>query len=269
MNEEFLIWNGELSPVDSIAVNPRSEGWLYGYGSFETMGLESGQIRFWKDHWERLKGTMEAMGCRPPFSPEQIEEAVALLSQANHCGQGIARLSWHRNGASVDWMLRVFSPPPTPASWVVGIAEVPHPGLSPLSGWKTNNYLLNLHAYQAGRAQGWDEALLCRNGRIIEGTRSNVWGWQDGMLFTPPLSEGPLPGVVRKRILAVAGSCGMVIRERVLAIEELPSLKGFFLSNANLILRPVSQLGDYSFATNFDWLEPLRREIGRGASSMG
>jgi para-aminobenzoate synthetase/4-amino-4-deoxychorismate lyase len=60
---------------------------------------------------------------------------------------------------------------------------------------------------------------------VAEGARSNVFVERDGLLWTPPLESGALPGVLRAELLAAG-----LAREAVLRPPDLAG--GFWLGNA-------------------------------------
>ena len=70
---------------------------------------------------------------------------------------------------------------------------------------------------------------------MAEGARSNVFVERDGLLLTPPLASGCLPGVLRGELLA-----GGQAIEAILRPEDL--LSGFWLGNALRGLLPVELL---------------------------
>lgn len=76
-----------------------------------------------------------------------------------------------------------------------------------------------------GQPEIFDVVFLNERGEVAEGARSNVFVERDGVLLTPPLSSGALPGVLRAELLA-AGQA----REAVLYPADLAS--GFLLGNA-------------------------------------
>ena len=46
------------------------------------------------------------------------------------------------------------------------------------------------------------DAIFCNTrGEVCEGARSNVYVERDGVLLTPPVSSGLLPGVMRRHLL--------------------------------------------------------------------
>lgn len=79
------------------------------------------------------------------------------------------------------------------------------------------------------QTHGVDEALLVNErGEVTEGTRTNVWVERDGRLWTPPLSSGGLPGVMREHLLATLPEAG----QAVLSSGDLRTADALYLSNA-------------------------------------
>mgnify|MGYP000844693736 FL=1 len=71
----------------------------------------------------------------------------------------------------------------------------------------------------------FDLIFLNERGEVAEGARSNVFVERDGVLLTPPLSSGALPGVLRASLLASGRA-----KETVLWPADLQ--QGFYLGNA-------------------------------------
>jgi para-aminobenzoate synthetase/4-amino-4-deoxychorismate lyase len=85
----------------------------------------------------------------------------------------------------------------------------------------------------AGDPELFDMVFLNERGEVAEGARSTVFVERDGILLTPPLTSGALPGVLRAELLAAGRA-----REAVLLPEDLSA--GFWLGNALRGLMPVS-----------------------------
>jgi para-aminobenzoate synthetase/4-amino-4-deoxychorismate lyase len=79
----------------------------------------------------------------------------------------------------------------------------------------------------------FDVLFLNERGEVAEGARSTVFVERDGILLTPPISSGALPGVLRAALLASGRA-----REAVLYPEDLSA--GFFLGNALRGVIPVT-----------------------------
>lgn len=77
----------------------------------------------------------------------------------------------------------------------------------------------------AGDPALFDVVFLNQRGEVAEGARSNLFVERDGILLTPPLRSGALPGVLRGELLASGRA-----REAVLYPADLRD--GFWLGNA-------------------------------------
>jgi len=71
----------------------------------------------------------------------------------------------------------------------------------------------------------FDLVFLNERGEVAEGARSNIFVERDGILLTPPLASGVLPGVLRAELLARGKACEVVLYPADLA-------NGFWLGNA-------------------------------------
>ena len=80
----------------------------------------------------------------------------------------------------------------------------------------------------------YDELFVNERGEITEGARTNIFAEIDGVLYTPPVSCGLLPGVLRKSLLE-SGSC----QERILTLDDLNRATNLFCGNSVRGLVPV------------------------------
>ena len=119
----------------------------------------------------------------------------------------------------------------------IGIFPDGRKSCDPYSNLKSNNYLLYvLAALYAGRRQLNDCLVLNSHGRIADSTISNLFWCRKGEIFTPPLSEGCVAGVMRRWLLEVLPAAGYVLREKTTTAEDLAGAEEVFLTNA---MRPV------------------------------
>jgi 4-amino-4-deoxychorismate lyase len=176
---------------------------------FETMRQEAdGTIRLWPLHLARLRRGCAAVGF--PLDEARAEQA-ALSPRAAEALR--VRLSVDAQGR-ID---TTHAPlPPNPPAWRVVLSGVRLDSGDP---WLT---LKSSHrpAYERARAdlpEGVDEAILLNErGEICEGTITSIFLRRDGVLFTPPLTCGLLPGVLRQSLLD-----GGAAREALLVPDDL------------------------------------------------
>jgi len=118
-----------------------------------------------------------------------------------------------------------------------------------LAGLKHLNRLEQVLA----RAEWWDpgvaEGLMQDSrGRVIGGTRSNLFLLHDDRLLTPRLDTCGIAGTVRDVVLHLAGTFGLEVLERDLRRADLVAADGFFLTNALIGVWPVRRLGTQEIA---------------------
>jgi len=112
-----------------------------------------------------------------------------------------------------------------------------------LSQTKATSYLLSYLARREARASGVDEALfLNERGLLAEGSISNVFIVREGMLFTPDLNSGVLPGITRQIVLELATSMGIATMEVELKPEALFNAEEAFLTNSLIEVMPLTRV---------------------------
>jgi para-aminobenzoate synthetase/4-amino-4-deoxychorismate lyase len=115
------------------------------------------------------------------------------------------------------------------------VPEIRVDSQGPLAGLKSLCWQANRLALRRAEAAGAFEALLLNErGLLAEGARSNVVLELPEGSFTPPLSDGCLPGTVRRRLLE-AGE----ISERSLALDDLRRASRILLLNSLVGVLPV------------------------------
>ena len=103
---------------------------------------------------------------------------------------------------------------------------------------KTHNYVNGILARL--ELEGEDEALLLDvDGRLTEGTVSNLFFVIDVTLHTPGLDGPVLPGVTRKEVLDLAEAAGVPVETGEYEPEALLAADEAFLTNTTWEVRPV------------------------------
>lgn len=247
---ETLWLNGALVPAATARIDPADRGLLLGDGLFETMAATNGAISHLPRHYARLQAGAALL--RIPVPPLlTLAEACRTLLAANSLTDAAVRLTLTR-GPGPRGLAPIARPSPT---LLITAATMPPPGgpvrlitasirrdeASPLSRIKTLNYLPGVLARQEAAEQGADDALLLNNqGFIAETTAASLFVRLNGVWFTPPVTDGALPGIRR----ALALDTGLV-REARLMPAQLRQAEAVFAGNA-LSLRAVATIDGHS-----------------------
>jgi aminodeoxychorismate lyase len=241
----LIFLNGRFVPEERAVVSVFDRGFLYGDGLFEAIRIRNGKPFRWRLHLERFRQGAEHLKIRPPFSPETILKFARQLIDQNKMPDALLRLSLSRGvglrgyspaGAKSPTFVMTLHPARTvdlnhPPRWKLITASPRLPTNEPLARFKTANKLPQILARAEADAAGADEALLLNtDGRVVEGTTSNLFWIAAGKVCTPPLVDGILPGVTRRVVLEICRSLKLPTRELSPRPKELLSAQGVFLS---------------------------------------
>lgn len=251
--------NGRFVPEDRAAVSISDRGFLYGDGVFETMRVYGGRVFRVLEHFHRLFEGLQALGIESPFSPEELRAVCRVLTRYNNVADGVARVYLTRDSIVATVKTREFAPRELRAI-VSGVQIDPQ-----LSRFKTANrlpYILTQH--EAERAGVDDAVLLNADGKVVEFSASNLFVVKDGALFTPPLSDGPLPGVTRHAVLTLAVEQGIRVKDKSFVPGFLDTADEVFATNSLVEIAPVvtwSRRGDVTGRLQAAYRELVRAEL--------
>jgi branched-chain amino acid aminotransferase len=100
---------------------------------------------------------------------------------------------------------------------------------------KSLNYLNNALAKGEARRRGADEALLLnQQGLVAEAAVANVFAVRDGVLLTPPGTDGALEGINRATFLELARELGIPAAERSLGRFDLFAADEAFVTGSGV-----------------------------------
>jgi para-aminobenzoate synthetase/4-amino-4-deoxychorismate lyase len=187
----------------------------------------SAWIPLWQDHRARVQASAAYFGFR--FDPDELAAALADSLRGLQAGAWRLRLTLGKAGA-VGIRSEPLVPPAPGTAPAVRIAREAIRSDAWFQRHKTTWRPLYDPALQAAQSEGlWDLLFFNERDELVEGARSSVFVRIDGMLATPPLQAGALPGVMRARVLADA-ALGAV--ERTLSRRDLQRAQQVYLCNA-------------------------------------
>lgn len=257
--------NGRLVPASRARVSVFDRGFLFGDGVYETMRAYGGRPFRLAQHLDRLDHSARRLGLRIPGGRRRVARAVGAVLAASCLRDARVRVTVTRGAGSADLgktsgarptMLAVAVPysPPTAREYRDGVGVIvartrrnPAESLDP--GIKSNNLINNMLAkMEAARAGARDAIMLNTSGFVAEGSTSNVFLVSRGVLMTPALSCGILPGVTRAAVIGLARRMGIRVREGRFGPGELARADEVFLTASTVELLPVGRIGRRRFA---------------------
>jgi len=233
----------------SAAVLPADSGLIRsGEGWFETLRIERGRAMFLEGHRARLREAL--IGARYAFEePLRLFDAtVAALVAAYRASVASAEA-----GPAAIGRLRVLVTPrelggwsalgrcepyAPPTAWAqigvrTSVASLPHPQWGRLG--KSTSYHGSRYAQREAESRGAEEALLAREGMLIEAATAALLWRQSGQWYTS-VGQGELPSVT----LTELRSAGVSIAADVLPESAVTQLEGLCLVSALRLVVAVS-----------------------------
>jgi D-alanine transaminase len=249
--------NGAFVPLEEARVSVLDRGFLFGDGVYEVVPVYGRRPFRLPRHLDRLDDSLAAIGIPNPLARPQWHELVTELIERNpaedqsvylQVTRGVSAQRDHAFPAGVTPTLFAMSQPfpeQAPAVLERGISAVTLPDIR----WhachiKAVTLLANVLARQEALDAGSADAILIRAGYATEGTASNLFVVQDGLVTTPPKGELLLPGITRDLILELLRESGGAYREAPVAESELALAQEIFLSSSTREIVPVTRLND-------------------------
>lgn len=247
--------NGNLFDSDHAHIDIQDRGFLLGDGVFETMSALDARIVDGRQHFTRLRQGADFLGIPISYSDQVLGGACSQVLQSNGLTEARAsvRLTVTR-GPGSRGLLPPETPTPTilvtaapasdpPKTMSVIVAGPRRNELSPLSRYKTLNYLDNVVARREAASMGADEALMLNTqGHVACASAANIWLVEGDRLVTPRVSDGALPGIARQRIIALAGEADLDATEDSIDPARLSTADQLFLSNSLIGICPISSI---------------------------
>ncbi len=221
-----------------------------GYGVFETIKVTQGRPVFMAEHRARLVRGMQALALTLPDNPADLPLRCAAVLAASPCNDGVLTVTVQATPGGAIELISLGESRYTPEHRARGFAlktmSWPAPP-GPDAGLKTLRLREAwLAARNKAKTAGCDEALLIdANDTLLEGSVSNVFVVRSGRVFTPPLSAGILPGVVRSLLLRARGL--PLVEETNLPASVLTAADEVFLTNCLLGVMPVARIDGREF----------------------
>lgn len=251
--------NGKVTPADRAVIPIFDRGLVLGDGIFETLRVRNGRPEFLDLHYQRLATSAKRLRLKVPVSEAGLLKILADLCRRSRIDDAVARITLTRGrylgGLAIDPSI-----PPTLIATFMPVGEFPEKiyargvkvaisginkaaasGLDPRI--KSTNYLANIFAKADADKKGAYEAILLgANGEIAELSTSSFFCVLDGVVTTPPIETGILPGITRQVLLREMRRKKIPYRESNVFPADIPRMTEAFLSSSVRGLVPITKI---------------------------
>jgi branched-chain amino acid aminotransferase len=254
--EEMVYLNGSFLPLREAKIQVTDYGFLFGYGLYETMRAYDGKFFRLDEHLARFQRSLKMLEIR--VDSVEIRRAVFATVHRNGLESARVRVTVSPGSGSLT------PDPATCSHLTLLITAAPYAGYpadtyregfkaiistarrnsqSALSGMKTTCFLESILARKEARAAGVDDALLLNDkGTLAEASSSNLFLVKEGILKTPKVGSGLLPGITRDTVLELAAASGIDALETEIQPDELGEAEEAFLTNSLMEVMPLVEV---------------------------
>lgn len=237
------VWiNGRLVDEDAAVIDAVTPGVQVGYGVFESLAVIRGAAFALTRHLRRLATSAMILGIDVGVGDDDLRAAVAAVVGANPDATRVritVSAGSGERGAPTTVVVNASAQAPWPDTTRVVVSRWVRNERAPTTGAKATSYVDNRLALADAHRRGADEALLFdTQGRLSEGSASNVFLGLDGVLCTPSESNGCLGGMTRELLLELVD---VDVRDD-LTHDDLQRAQELFITSSSRGVHPVATL---------------------------
>lgn len=264
----MINFNGELVENNTLFLNEENRGLRYGDSLFESIRVVNGKIYFWEDHYLRLMASMRILRMEIPmnFTMEYLEEQILETINADNLQNNALRIRltvFRNNGGlylpttnNVSFIIEtkvlenafyVHSD----ATYEVELFKDHYVNTGLLSTLKSNNKIINVLGSIYAKENGYSNCLLLNNQKqVVEALNGNLFLVKGTTIKTPPLKDGCLNGITRKKLIASLEKLeNYTLEEASISPFELQKADELFLTNAITGIQSITKYRKKEFAS--------------------
>lgn len=247
--QTYINLNGAIIPGDQPVVTAQNRSFRYGDALFESIRITNSKPQFLKEHLQRLFTGMKIlkMDMHPSFGETFFEESILELAKQNSIiSDGRVRITVYRNNGgyytpednSTSYLIEVLPLAETgyvlnPKGYTIDLFNDFKKQQNALSSIKSANSIIYVLAGIYKNQQKLDDCIILNDkSHIIESISSNIFAVKNGVLYTPPVIDGCVDGVMRKKIIEISQANRIAVYEISIMQSVLLGADELFFTNA-------------------------------------
>lgn len=253
----IVYFNGKYIDERKAFISIKDRGFLLGDGVFETLLYNEKKVILFNLHFLRLKNSLKKIFIKFDEKECNLHKKTLEVIKRNKfkdCKVSI-RITVTRGNSErgIDIMpnqkpslLITVNKLKTSLKMMpvkLYISEILRSETSITSRHKTINYIDNILGKNEAKKNKYDDALfLNSNQKICCASTSNIFYLERGKLFTPPLKDGVLNGIIREILISKKK-----VAVKSITLNNLKNCKEIFITNSLFGIRPVAKIEKFKF----------------------
>jgi D-alanine transaminase len=251
---QIVFLNGRFLPMDQAHVSVLDRGFIFGDGVYEVIPVYSRQPFRLREHLQRLEHSLASVRLANPYSLDAWEKLVyELIATDENTDQSIY-LHITRGVAPRDHAFPKDTPPtvfmmsnplmmPSPQQCKDGVSAISAVDIR----WdrcdiKATSLLPNVLLRQLAVDAGAAETVMFRDGILTEGSASNIFAVEKGVILAPPKDNHMLPGITYDVVLELAEANHIAVEVAYLAEARIRAADELWITSSTKEILAVTSL---------------------------
>ncbi|MGM0219340.1 D-amino-acid transaminase [Enterococcus sp. AZ126] len=258
-----ILWNDQIVKREEVKIDIEDRGYQYGDGLYEVVRVYNGRLYMVEEHLTRLWSGAEKIRMHLPFTKEELTANLKKLVKLEGINEGKLYFQITRG---IDSPRNHALPNPDKVKGVLtaNISSYERPlkkmeegitvAVVPDTRWlhcdiKSLSLMGNILSLDEARRQGFDDAVLVRDGKVTEASAANFWVVKDGTVYTHPDGNLVLPGITKMNIIELAKELNIPVKEEAVCEEDLFTADECFVSGSLTEIVPVVKINEHIVGT--------------------
>jgi D-alanine transaminase len=253
-DDSLCYLNGEYLPLSSARIPVLDRGFIFGDGIYEVVPVYHKRPFRLEPHLDRLQRSLTEVRIDNPHTRDQWRALIDRLIRSStpadlvvylQVTRGVARrdFAFPRNVTPTVFAMASALTRPSAAQRDVGLRTISVPDLRWLRcDIKSVSLLGAVLARQQAAERGVDEVVQHRDGRLTEGSASNIWLVKGGRVLAPPRDHLILEGIRYRFIEELCAQASIAFEARVISMDEVRTADELMLSAATREVLAIVEL---------------------------
>ena len=250
----FAYINNKFVNFKSAKIHIEDRGLQFADSVYEVIAVLDNNLIDLDFHLKRLKYSLRELEIKFIINKKNLTKIFLNLVKKNKTRNGIIYLQItrgiqfreHKYKKNLIPTLIVYTRNKSfnlPGKKFVGVKTITYQDLR----WKrrdikTVNLLPNIIAANMAKKKNAYEAILIQNGKVTEGTSSNIWIIKRNNLITHPANSDILKGVTRTSILKIIKKTKLKLVEKQFTHKQLVNADEVFLTSSGSFITPILKI---------------------------
>ncbi len=250
----FAFINNKFVNFKSAKIHIEDRGLQFADSVYEVIAILDNNLIDLDFHLKRLKYSLRELEIKFTIDKKNLNNIFLNLIKKNKTRNGIIYLQItrgiqfreHKYQKKLTPTLIVYTRNKSfnlPGKKFAGVNTITYQDLR----WKrrdikTVNLLPNIMAANMAKKKNAYEAILIQNGKVTEGTSSNIWIIKRNNLITHPANSDILKGVTRTSLLKIIKKTKLKLVEKQFTHKQLVNADEVFLTSSGSFITPILKI---------------------------